>query len=61
MRRKILVVAVLVTAVVSASLAFVTETSPKFGQCGGTGWTGPTTCEAGSTCTYASPFYSQCL
>ncbi|KAJ8516254.1 hypothetical protein ONZ45_g6416 [Pleurotus djamor] len=35
--------------------------SPKWGQCGGQGWTGPTTCEAGSTCTYSNPWYSQCL
>jgi hypothetical protein len=38
-----------------------TGTAAKYGQCGGTGWTGPTTCEAGSTCTVSSEFYSQCL
>ncbi|KAF9041568.1 family 43 glycosyl hydrolase [Panaeolus papilionaceus] len=31
------------------------------GQCGGQGWTGPTTCVSGSTCTYSNPWYSQCL
>ncbi|CAE6506956.1 unnamed protein product [Rhizoctonia solani] len=33
---------------------------PKFGQCGGQGWTGGTTCVAGSTCTVLNPYYSQC-
>ncbi|KAI8813161.1 glycoside hydrolase superfamily [Cladochytrium replicatum] len=32
-----------------------------WGQCGGQGWTGPTTCCAGSTCVYSNPWYSQCL
>ncbi|EJD55681.1 cellobiohydrolase I [Auricularia subglabra TFB-10046 SS5] len=37
-------------------------TQTKFGQCGGTGFTGPTVCAAGSTCTAVSPpYYSQCL
>ncbi|KAG0651551.1 1,4-beta-cellobiohydrolase [Hyphodiscus hymeniophilus] len=36
-------------------------TSPKYGQCAGTGYTGPTVCAAGSTCTYSNPYYSQCL
>ncbi|KAI0156361.1 glycosyl hydrolase family 61-domain-containing protein [Xylariaceae sp. FL1272] len=31
-----------------------------YGQCGGLGWTGPTTCASG-TCTYANEYYSQCL
>jgi cellulose 1,4-beta-cellobiosidase len=38
-----------------------TGTSPKYGQCGGIGYTGPTTCAAGSTCTVSNPYYSQCL
>lgn len=36
-------------------------TVPKYGQCGGQGWTGGTVCETGSTCTYSSDWYSQCL
>ncbi|KAI8812461.1 glycosyl hydrolase family 62 protein [Cladochytrium replicatum] len=32
-----------------------------WGQCGGQGWTGPTTCCSGSVCTYGNPYYSQCL
>lgn len=35
--------------------------APAYGQCGGQGWTGPTACEAGWTCTYSSQWYSQCL
>lgn len=36
-------------------------TSPHWGQCGGDGWTGPTTCESPYTCTYSNQWYSQCL
>ncbi|KAF3933018.1 hypothetical protein ABW20_dc0105643 [Dactylellina cionopaga] len=32
-----------------------------FGQCGGQGWTGPTTCVSGYTCVYSNDFYSQCI
>ncbi|KAI0032821.1 cellobiohydrolaseII, partial [Vararia minispora EC-137] len=28
---------------------------------GGIGWTGPTTCAAGSTCTVSNAYYSQCI
>ncbi|KAF3931789.1 hypothetical protein ABW19_dt0205744 [Dactylella cylindrospora] len=34
---------------------------PKWGQCGGIGWTGGTTCVSGTTCTVLNPYYSQCL
>ncbi|KAL6164059.1 hypothetical protein ACJQWK_09735 [Exserohilum turcicum] len=33
----------------------------KFGQCGGKGFTGCTTCASGSTCKASGDFYSQCL
>jgi len=36
-------------------------TSPKYGQCGGTGYTGCTVCASGSTCKVSNPYYSQCL
>jgi len=36
-------------------------TVPKYQQCGGSGYTGPTQCEAGSTCTFSNEWYSQCL
>ncbi|KAF4981706.1 hypothetical protein FZEAL_2508 [Fusarium zealandicum] len=35
--------------------------SGGWGQCGGQGWSGSTTCIAGFKCTYGNPFYSQCL
>ncbi|KAF4616422.1 hypothetical protein D9613_008471 [Agrocybe pediades] len=35
--------------------------SPVYGQCGGQGWTGATTCASGSTCVVSNPYYSQCL
>lgn len=36
-------------------------TAPKWGQCGGQGWNGPTKCEAGSECKVSNQWYSQCL
>lgn len=33
----------------------------KYGQCGGSQWTGATGCVAGSTCVFQSQWYSQCL
>ncbi|KAL4243794.1 Endo-1,4-beta-xylanase A [Abortiporus biennis] len=35
--------------------------SPVWGQCGGIGWTGPTTCASGTVCTEYSAYYSQCI
>lgn len=32
-----------------------------YGQCGGIGWTGPTTCQSPYKCTVANQYYSQCL
>ncbi|KAF8173051.1 endo-1,4-beta-xylanase A precursor [Pholiota molesta] len=40
---------------------FAAAQSAAWGQCGGTGWTGATTCVSGWTCTYSNPYYSQCL
>ncbi|KAF8600291.1 hypothetical protein BDV93DRAFT_447816 [Ceratobasidium sp. AG-I] len=38
------------------------QTSSAYGQCGGTGYTGPTTCASPYTCTAVSPpYYYQCL
>lgn len=36
-------------------------TVPKWGQCGGIGYNGPTSCASGSTCQVSNPYYSQCL
>ncbi|KAF3926789.1 Endoglucanase-4 [Orbilia brochopaga] len=35
--------------------------APLWGQCGGFGFIGPTTCAPGSTCTYSNAYFSQCL
>ncbi|KAI5122805.1 hypothetical protein M0805_000147 [Coniferiporia weirii] len=57
-------------APVSTSSSTVSSTSTstasgplqsQWGQCGGTGWTGPTTCTSGLTCVAVSaPYYYQC-
>ncbi|EJD47200.1 cellulose-growth-specific protein [Auricularia subglabra TFB-10046 SS5] len=54
------------TGPTTSATATSTTTAPqatqtKFGQCGGQGWTGPTACAAGSTCTAQNAYYSQCL
>jgi cellulose 1,4-beta-cellobiosidase len=36
-------------------------TQTHYGQCGGTGFTGPTSCASPYTCTYSNAYYSQCL
>ncbi|KAJ7138469.1 CEL4a mannanase [Mycena crocata] len=47
--------------ILALSLTTTLAQSPIFGQCGGQGWTGPTTCATGSACVFSNPFYSQCL
>lgn len=37
-----------------------TNCAAMWGQCGGSGFTGPTCCAQG-TCTYSNQWYSQCL
>ncbi|KAJ7845899.1 hypothetical protein B0H13DRAFT_115556 [Mycena leptocephala] len=37
------------------------QTAPQWGQCGGIGWTGATTCPASFVCTFSSAYYSQCI
>ncbi|KAJ3095196.1 hypothetical protein HK100_005891 [Physocladia obscura] len=48
------------TAKASTTTAGSSSCAVKYGQCGGSGWTGATCCVA-STCTYSNPYYSQCL
>ncbi|KIJ45101.1 carbohydrate esterase family 16 protein [Sphaerobolus stellatus SS14] len=46
-------------SLITAALAFLTSVRAQqtvYGQCGGTGWTGATTCQSGYTL-----YYSQCL
>jgi hypothetical protein len=59
------------TSVISSTTSKTTSTTPsatatgatvpKYGQCGGQGWTGGTVCAAGSTCTATNIYYSQCV
>ncbi|KAL9624960.1 MAG: hypothetical protein Q9160_001007 [Pyrenula sp. 1 TL-2023] len=45
-----------------AALAAVASAQQSaWGQCGGTGWTGATTCVSGYTCQYSNAYYSQCV
>ncbi|KAI0061856.1 hypothetical protein BV25DRAFT_1804913 [Artomyces pyxidatus] len=43
------------------SVSGVNAQSSAWGQCGGIGWSGATTCVSGYTCTVSNPYYSQCL
>ncbi|KAF7363023.1 Carbohydrate esterase family 16 protein [Mycena venus] len=47
--------------IIALVAAGVGAQSPVWGQCGGQGWTGPTSCVTGATCTFSNAFYSQCL
>ncbi|KAL6229915.1 hypothetical protein BDW75DRAFT_245300 [Aspergillus navahoensis] len=44
----------------TSTTSTATATAAPYGQCGGSGYTGPTQCPSGWTCTYANEFYSQC-
>ncbi|RPD82611.1 Oligoxyloglucan reducing end-specific cellobiohydrolase [Lentinus tigrinus ALCF2SS1-7] len=37
------------------------SSAPLYGQCGGIGWTGATTCVSGATCAKQNDYYSQCV
>ncbi|KDQ20788.1 carbohydrate-binding module family 1 protein [Botryobasidium botryosum FD-172 SS1] len=53
-----------IIATVLASFALIQGAfaqAPNYGQCGGTGWTGPTTCLSGWSCVKSNEWYSQCL
>ncbi|KAH6672951.1 glycoside hydrolase superfamily [Halenospora varia] len=54
-------VAVTSSAASTATSGSSTGTITKWGQCGGSGWTGTGSCVSGSTCTYQNDWYSQCL
>lgn len=45
----------------SLAPAAVLAQSPLWGQCGGQGWTGPTTCVSGAVCKVSNNWYSQCV
>ncbi|TFK32104.1 hypothetical protein BDQ12DRAFT_701325 [Crucibulum laeve] len=52
---------IFVIALLSASVATAQSTAPQYGQCGGQGWSGATTCPSGWSCKYSNDYYSQCL
>ncbi|KAG2020000.1 acetyl xylan esterase [Coprinopsis cinerea AmutBmut pab1-1] len=41
--------------------ALVQAQRPLYAQCGGTGWTGETTCVSGAVCEVINQWYHQCL
>lgn len=43
------------------SIGALAQTAPQWGQCGGIGWSGPTTCPSGWYCSVLNAYYSQCL
>ncbi|KAI1326556.1 glycoside hydrolase family 74 protein [Xylariaceae sp. FL0255] len=49
------------TATSATSSPTSTGTVAAYGQCGGAGYTGPTTCVSGYTCTEQNEYYSQCV
>ncbi|KAF8606701.1 hypothetical protein BDV93DRAFT_553183 [Ceratobasidium sp. AG-I] len=49
------------TTTTSASATPTGAVVAKYGQCGGSGWTGSTNCITGTTCTVVNSFYYQCL
>ncbi|KAF9476048.1 glycosyl hydrolase family 62 protein [Pholiota conissans] len=55
-----LVLAVSFTVVVAHDGLTARADVPLYGQCGGIGYTGSTTCAQG-VCTYSNPYYSQCI
>lgn len=46
---------------VSALLACAAAQQTEWGQCGGIGWSGATTCVSGTVCTKLNDYYFQCL
>ncbi|KAJ1308796.1 hypothetical protein OPQ81_004486 [Rhizoctonia solani] len=54
-------VSILSIAAFAALVFGVNAQQPVYAQCGGNGWTGATTCVAGSTCVKQNDWYSQCL
>ncbi|KAH8799460.1 alpha-galactosidase [Xylogone sp. PMI_703] len=45
----------------SAPTGMPAGVAQRYGQCGGSGWTGPTTCVSPYTCQVSNEWYSQCL
>lgn len=48
------------TSVATTTTSSASATASPYGQCGGSGYTGPTACPAGWVCTIENAYYSQC-
>ncbi|KAK3326629.1 glycoside hydrolase family 61 protein [Apodospora peruviana] len=49
------------TAAPATTAAPTGSAQTKWGQCGGSGWSGATACVAGSSCSTINPYYAQCV
>ncbi|KAG8996564.1 hypothetical protein FRB94_014302 [Tulasnella sp. JGI-2019a] len=49
------------TTTKTSTTATATDAAGEYSQCGGIGYTGPTTCVSPYVCTYSNDYYSQCL
>ncbi|KAJ1551547.1 hypothetical protein HK096_008632 [Nowakowskiella sp. JEL0078] len=52
---------IIFVALIGTFAKFASAQQPLYGQCGGIGFTGSTTCVAGAVCVYTNAYYSQCL
>ncbi|KAL8389049.1 hypothetical protein RB595_008829 [Gaeumannomyces hyphopodioides] len=51
-----------IASIIASGLAVTANAQvPVWGQCGGNGWTGGTSCVAGAHCASQNPWYYQCL
>jgi hypothetical protein len=50
-----------VIATITALASVAAAQQSAWGQCGGNGWTGATTCVSGYICQYSNEWYSQCV
>ncbi|KAK6538471.1 hypothetical protein TWF694_010054 [Orbilia ellipsospora] len=48
-------------ALLAGGAALISAQQTLYGQCGGIGWTGATSCTSGNSCQVLNPYYSQCL
>ncbi|KAK3117522.1 hypothetical protein LTR53_001039 [Teratosphaeriaceae sp. CCFEE 6253] len=48
-------------ALLAAATTTALAAQAGYAQCGGSGWTGGTTCVSGFTCTVSNAYYSQCI
>lgn len=51
----------LISTTKTSSAPAPVQTVSPYGRCGGSGYTGPTTCSTGYTCKVMNEFYSQCV